>query len=182
VLRVSLALLNLLIVTASLSCLPTFAEADQALVECIGISITTEAPVSGSVDRFVSKPENIAKILGESSEGKVPAFIAPARRAFEFLNFQTENLNVEEKVAVWEALAAELHRRYPNWNSRGPFRTKTDESYVFQGAYGTSLIIRAGDGKMFVGVTPFLPLKAGWDPDYRQLNTLGDFLSRPRGK
>jgi hypothetical protein len=179
VLRISLALLNLFLVTASLSRHPAFAEDSKTLAECIEISIKTEAPVSGFVDRFLSDPENIGKILGEPAEGKGPAFLVPARRAFEFLNFRTENLKPEEKVLLWKTLAAELHRRYPSWTSRGPFRTTTEGSYAFQGGLGISLIIRARDGKMFVGRTPFLPLK-GWDPDYLQMETLDDFLRKRR--
>jgi hypothetical protein len=177
VLRVFLITFHLLLTWVFQS--PAFAY-NRALVDCVGFSLTTEKPVSGSLDQFLLNAENIDKILGEPDAVGRP-FVTPARRAFQFMSAQTGELRPEEKAQMWSALAAELHRRYPSWESRGPFRVKEDGSYVYQGGLGIILMVRSRDGRMFVGPAPFFP-QPNWSPDYYKLKPLEIFIQESNEK
>jgi hypothetical protein len=163
-------------ICAILCCFPLWTSGKELAV-CDWDLLATEIPVSGSIDHFISTPENLAKIIGERNPEDKIDFLSPVRRAFEFMDIKTGQLTSYEKSQLWTAIANAIHRKFSRWDFAGPYRS-LDGAYVFQGGFGNIMVIRQRDGAIFMGILKSMPPRPDWMPTYRDLEPLNDFLEK----
>lgn len=88
---------------------------------------------------------HLSKILHDDSRGSKSL----GGLALTFIEKETNLLDMHTRASVWEQFARDIHTKYPDWDSVGPFQLK-DGSLAFQGTKGVVLIFRADNHQAYL--------------------------------
>lgn len=95
---------------------------------------------------IIESPDHyLSKILFDDSRGSKSL----GGQALAFIEKETNLLDMHTRARVWEQFASDIHFKYPEWDSQGPFQLR-DNSLAFQGTKGVVLIFRADNQQAYL--------------------------------